>query len=118
MKFKELLPTFIAGTDIKRAPWGGFWRYRRGVIEMHTKQGEIVNFLASQDIIFTISQITEDDWEVAVPENLDPRVVGHLTGEISEIIAEHKEEQEDKYAHLNAAGVISEEFHNAMKGVR
>jgi hypothetical protein len=69
MEFKALLPTFIAGTDIKRKSWGGFWRYRRGKIEMHTKEGDVVDFLDSKDIIFTISQMTEDDWEVATAEN-------------------------------------------------
>jgi hypothetical protein len=116
MKFKELLPTFIAGTDIKRKPWGGFWRYRRGQILMFTKEGEVVNFVDSKDILFTISHFFEDDWEVATPENLSSKIVGHLTGEISEIISEHKEEQEDKYQYLNAAGIISEEFHKALKG--
>lgn len=69
MTFKELYSSFIAGTPIKRKVWGGYWVYKRGVIEIHTKTGEIIDFLNTEDIIFTISGILQDDWEVATNEN-------------------------------------------------
>lgn len=71
MTFKELFPTFIAGTPIKRKAWRGYWTYKYGKILMHTKSGEVVNFLETKDVIFTISGILEDDWEVATNENCD-----------------------------------------------
>jgi hypothetical protein len=71
VKFKDLLPTFIAGTPIKRKVWKGFWQYGRGHILMHTKEGEVINLLDSKDVIFTISGILEDDWEVATEENTE-----------------------------------------------
>lgn len=74
MQFKELFSSFIAGKPIKRKPWGGFWVYRYGKIEMHTKKGEVVNFLSTEDVLFTISGILEDDWEVATSENCDIHV--------------------------------------------
>jgi hypothetical protein len=74
MTFKELFPTFIAGTPIKRKVWKGYWVYKRGVIEIHTKTGEVINFLATTDVIFTISGILEDDWEIATNENCDIEV--------------------------------------------
>lgn len=69
MPFKELFPTFIAGTPIKRKAWRGYWVYKYGKIEMHTWDNKVVNFLDSEDILFTISGILEDDWEVATSEN-------------------------------------------------
>jgi hypothetical protein len=69
MKFKDLFATFIAGTPIKRKVWRGYWVYKYGKIEIHTKTGETINFLDTQDILFTISGILEDDWEVATNEN-------------------------------------------------
>ena len=67
--FKDLFSTFIAGTPIKRKVWGGYWKYRYGEIEMHNKSGTITKFSETKDIIFTISGILENDWEVATNEN-------------------------------------------------
>jgi hypothetical protein len=69
--FKELFPTFIAGTPIKRKVWRGYWVYKYGKIEIHTKTGEIINFTDTTDILFTVSGILENDWEVATNENCD-----------------------------------------------
>ena len=74
MTFKELFSSFIAGTPIKRKVWRGYWVYKRGRIEIHTKTGDVVDFLDTKDILFTISGILEDDWEVANNENCDIEV--------------------------------------------
>lgn len=74
MKFKDLLDKFIAGTPIKRKVWRGYWVYKRGRIEIHTKDGEVIDFQDAQDILFTISGIIQDDWEVATNENCDIEV--------------------------------------------
>lgn len=71
MTFKELFATFIAGTPIKRKVWRGYWVYKYGKIEIHTKTGEVIEFSKVEDILFTISGILEDDWEVATNENCD-----------------------------------------------
>ena len=71
MTFKELFPTFISGTPIKRKVWRGYWVYKYRKVEIHTKKGEIINFLDTTDILFTLSGILEDDWEVATNENCD-----------------------------------------------
>lgn len=64
MTFKEIFPSFVAGAKIKRKSWGGYWRYYYGKIDMHTKEGKVVNFLDTADVLFTISHLTENDWEV------------------------------------------------------
>lgn len=69
MTFKDLFSTFISGTPIKRSVWKGYWVYKYGRIEMHTKDGDIVDFQDSKDILFTVSGILEDDWEIATNEN-------------------------------------------------
>lgn len=74
MKFKDLLADFIAGTPIKRRVWRGYWVYKYGKIEIHTKTGEVINFQDTTDVIFTISGILQDDWEVATNENCDIEV--------------------------------------------
>lgn len=69
--FRDLFQTFIAGTPIKRKVWRGYWVYKYGKIEIHTKTGEVINFTDTQDILFTLSGILEDDWEIATSENCD-----------------------------------------------
>jgi hypothetical protein len=71
MTFKELMPDLIAGTPIKRKVWRGYWVYKYGKIEIHTKTGEVIDFLDTQDILFTLSGILQDDWELATNENCD-----------------------------------------------
>jgi hypothetical protein len=74
MKFKDLFSTFIAGTPIKRSVWRGYWVYKYGKIEIHTKTGEVIDFLDTKDILFTLSGILEDDWEIATNDNCDIEV--------------------------------------------
>jgi hypothetical protein len=74
VNFKNLFATFIAGTPIKRKAWRGYWVYKCGKIEIHAKTGEVIDLLDTKDILFTISGILEDDWEVATNENCDIEV--------------------------------------------
>jgi hypothetical protein len=74
MEFKELFATFIAGTPIKRKVWRGYWVYKHGQIEIHTKTGEVILFKDTTDIIFTLAGILESDWEIATNENCDIKV--------------------------------------------
>lgn len=74
MKFKNLFADFVAGTPVKRKAWRGYWTYKYGKIEIHTKTGEVVDFMDTTDILFTISAFTQEDWEYATNENCDIEV--------------------------------------------
>lgn len=74
MSFKNLMSEFLAGTPIKRKAWRGYWIYKRGKIEIHTKTGEVINFLEVEDVMFTINGMLQDDWEIATNENCDIEV--------------------------------------------
>ena len=69
--FKELFIDFIAGTPIKRKSWRGYWRYRFGEIEMHSKDGTVTKFSETKDVLFTLAGILQNDWEVAYNYNCD-----------------------------------------------
>lgn len=71
MLFKELFSEFVAGTPIKRKVWRGYWVYRFKRIEIHTKDGQLIDFIDTDDILFTISGILQDDWEYANDDNCD-----------------------------------------------
>lgn len=74
MLFKDLLSEFIAGTPIKRKVWRGYWVYKYGKIEIHAKAGDVINFQETNDILFTISGILQNDWEIATNDNCDIEV--------------------------------------------
>lgn len=73
MTFKELFSAFVAGTPIKRKVWRGYWVYKYGKIEIHTKTGEVIDFHETKDVLFTISAFLQDDWEIATNDNCDIR---------------------------------------------
>lgn len=69
--FKELYADFISGTPIKRRGWRGYWKYNRGRIYIHAKDGTVIDLQKCKDILFTLSHLTQYDWEVATNENCD-----------------------------------------------
>jgi hypothetical protein len=74
--FKELYSSFISGTPIKRKGWGGYWKYNslENDIEIHTKEGKVIPFSKVANILYTLSHISEFDWEIATNENCDIEV--------------------------------------------
>jgi hypothetical protein len=75
MTLKELYADFIAGTPVKRKVWKGYWKYSYGCIKMHCKDGRVIDIKDSEDILFTVSGILADDWEIATPENCSIPIV-------------------------------------------
>lgn len=74
MSFKELFPDLISGQPIKRKSWRGYWIYKHGRIEIHAKNGDIIDFQETEDLLFTLSNIIQNDWEIATSENCDIKV--------------------------------------------
>lgn len=73
---KELYADFIGGTPVKRKGWGGYWKYHYGRVEMHCKDGRVLDMMKeNEDVLFTISNIFAEDWEVATNENCTILVV-------------------------------------------
>lgn len=64
MTFKSLYPDFISGVPIRREGWKGYWKYSYGEIMMHCKDGTVLNIKDTKDILFTISNIFQNDWEI------------------------------------------------------
>lgn len=66
MNFKQILPLLISGHKIKRQPWEGYWIYNSQdkKVMMHCRDGQIINIPDAEDVLFTLSNIAMDDWEV------------------------------------------------------
>lgn len=71
MKLKDLFSELAAGVPVKRKAWKGYWRFYFGNIEMHSKDGIIMNITDTKDILFTVSGIVQEDWEVATESNCE-----------------------------------------------
>lgn len=69
MPFKELFAKFIAGTPIKRKAWGGYWKYKDEKITIYLKDGSVLDFANTKQLKYTLSNVLEDDWEIATNEN-------------------------------------------------
>ena len=71
MTFEQLFPYFAVGVPIKRKPWGGYWKYDivEDVVYMFTKEGTILPLTETKDILFTLSNVVADDWQIATNEN-------------------------------------------------
>ena len=76
MLFKDLFHDFIMGTPIKRKVWRGYWKYNPRInnVEMYTKEGGVLLLTATDNVLFTLSGILADDWEIANSGNCDIEV--------------------------------------------
>lgn len=69
VRFEQLFQKFTSGVPIKRAAWKGYWVYKYGKVEMHSKDGSVVDIKETNDILFTLSNVAAEDWVVATAEN-------------------------------------------------
>lgn len=66
MKFKEAFDKMMKGEAVKRRDWIGYWIFDhdRETIVMHCNNGRVMDIRETQDVIFTVSNMLADDWEV------------------------------------------------------
>lgn len=65
MNFASALISLQRGHKIKRSHWGGYWKLEDGKVMMHTWDGKVINLLDTKDVMYTLSNIACDDWEIA-----------------------------------------------------
>ena len=59
----------MRGHKIGRKHWTGYWMLTKDdngkdVVEMHTYDGKVINLLETDDVLYTLSNIACDDWEL------------------------------------------------------
>lgn len=64
MYFDKALEALKEGKKIKLASWSGFWQLETERIMMHCKDGRIIDLQDTEDIIYTLSNIASDEWEI------------------------------------------------------
>lgn len=71
MEIRDLLHEVISGTPVKRKKWGGYWKYNSRIrnIEMYNADQTVMLLTNTEDVLFTLTNIAADDWEIATNSN-------------------------------------------------
>lgn len=64
MRFSEAFEALKKGKKIKLSHWTGYWQLKNDRVIMHCKNGERIDLQDSKDIIYTLSNIASDDWQI------------------------------------------------------
>ena len=65
MNFASAFISLQRGHKIKRKHWTRYWSLENNEIIMHTYDGKTINIRESNDILYTVSNMACDDWEIA-----------------------------------------------------
>ena len=65
MNFASALFSMQRGHKVKRHHWTGYWTIENNEIIMHTYDDKTINIRDSNDMIYTVSNMACDDWEIA-----------------------------------------------------
>lgn len=87
MKFKRAFELMKNGAKIKLPSWGGYWYWddEKQTVIMHTKDGKEMDIRETERVIYTLSNILDDQWQVADEENC-PQLGGETTFGFDEAI--------------------------------
>lgn len=71
MQFKQALELMKQGKKFKLPSWGGFWCWNqeKETIEMHCKEGNVLDIRETQRVEYTLAGVLSDEWVVADEEN-------------------------------------------------
>lgn len=72
MNFSEAFEALKEGKKIKLKSWNGYWEKQKDVysregkdtVYMHCKDGRVLDIRDTQDVMFTLGNIAQNDWEI------------------------------------------------------
>ena len=65
MNFASAFISMQRGHKIKRKHWQGYWIIENGEILMYCRDCKVINIRESTDILYTVSNMACNDWEIA-----------------------------------------------------
>jgi hypothetical protein len=83
MNFKQAFEAMKQGAAVKLPSWKGYWKCEDGSIKMHCKDDRILDIRESEDMLYTLTGINSDEWEVidTLPADIDLNVQTFTFGE-------------------------------------
>lgn len=68
MQFMSAIFAMEQGHKIKRHHWKGYWKIEekngKKAIMMYCKNGDVINLLDTDDVLYTLKNVASDDWEI------------------------------------------------------
>lgn len=72
MNFSEAFKLLQEGKKIKRKSWKGYWHKEKDIyskegkdtVHMYCKDGRVLDIRDTQDVMFTLRNMAENDWEI------------------------------------------------------
>lgn len=64
MDFASAVFAMERGHKVKRKHWSGYWRLEDGELIMHCRDGRVLNLRESEDMVYTLRNISCNDWEI------------------------------------------------------
>ena len=64
MTFASALFAMERGHRVRRSHWSGYWRIENGELLIHCGDGRKLNLRDSEDMVYTLRNISCDDWEI------------------------------------------------------
>lgn len=73
MIFKQAFEAMKQGAAVKLPSWKGYWKWQDGTIKMYCKDGRVLDIRESEEMLFTLTNICSDEWEVVgeIPTDLN-----------------------------------------------
>lgn len=85
MKFSDAFEYLKAGKPIRCSSWKGYWIREDNTIQMYDKDGSIIGLIDTDDIFYTLSLTTRDDWELVKSTDFDV-IKTYTFGEVIRLI--------------------------------
>ena len=70
MNFASALFAMERGHKVRRSHWSGYWCIKNGELLIHCGDGQELNLRDSEDMIYTLRNISCDDWKIIEERDL------------------------------------------------
>ena len=64
MSFASAIFALQRGHKVKRHHWTGYWKLENGEVIIHTYDNKEFNIRETEDMMYTLSNMACDDWEI------------------------------------------------------
>jgi len=64
MNFTSAIFAMERGHKVRRHHWSGYWALENGELIIHCRDGRVLNLRESEDMVYTLRNMSCDDWEI------------------------------------------------------
>lgn len=90
MTFTKALEALKAGYKVKLPHWKGYWVKENDTVKIYCKNGDVLDIRETQDVFYTLSNITSEEWEIVEETDINLNVKTFRFGEAIRLIKQGK----------------------------